>query len=80
MRRTLSEILGRRATDGWQLVSLQRIRHAIPRQWPRDLGTHLPASLGPHVFIAGDHLEDSSTNGALRSGRLAAAACLRSFA
>ena len=80
MRRTLGEILGRRATDGWQLVSLQRIRHAIPRQWPRDLGTHLPASLGPHVFIAGDHLEDSSTNGALRSGRLAAAACLRSFA
>ena len=80
MRRTLGEILGRRATDGWQLVSLQRIRHAIPRQWPRDLGTHLPASLGPHVFIAGDHLEDSSINGALRSGRLAAAACLRSFA
>jgi hypothetical protein len=38
------------------------------------------SDLGPHVFIAGDHLEDSSTNGALRSGRLAAAACLRSFA
>jgi hypothetical protein len=32
------------------------------------------------VFVAGDHLEDSSINGALRSGRLAAAACLRSFA
>jgi len=80
MRRTLAEILGRRATDGWHLLALQRIRHAIPRQWPKDLSTHLPAALGPHVFIAGDHLEDSSINGALRSGRLAAAACLRSFA
>jgi phytoene dehydrogenase-like protein len=80
MRRTLAEILGRRATDGWHLLALQRIRHAIPRQWPKDLSTHLPTALGPHVFIAGDHLEDSSINGALRSGRLAAAACLRCFA
>lgn len=80
MRRTVAEIIGRRATDGWELLSLQRIRHAIPRQWPQDLRTHLPTALGPHVFIAGDHLEDSSINGALRSGRLAAAACLRSFA
>ena len=79
MHRTLREILGARATDGWKLIALQRIRHAIPRQWPQDLGSHLPSTLGPHVFIAGDHLEDSSINGAMRSGRLAAAACLRSF-
>jgi phytoene dehydrogenase-like protein len=80
MRRTLQQILGRAATDGWKLVALQRIERAIPRQWPSDLAGRLPASLGSRVFVAGDHLEDASINGAMRSGRLAASACLRSLA
>ena len=72
MRRTLAQILGRAATDGWELVAVQRIPHAIPRQWPVDLAARLPSALGPRVFVAGDHLEDASINGAMRSGRLAA--------
>ena len=77
MRRTLAQILGARATDGWELLALQRIEHAIPRQWPEDLAARLPKSLGARVFVAGDHLEDASINGAMRSGRLAAAQCLQ---
>jgi predicted NAD/FAD-dependent oxidoreductase len=77
MRRTLTQILGARATAGWELVALQRIEHAIPRQWPQDLAKRLPKSLGARVFVAGDHLEDASINGAIRSGRLAATHCMQ---
>lgn len=72
MRRTLAQILGRGAADGWELVAAQRIPRAIPRQWPEDLAARLPSMLGARVFVAGDHLEDASINGAMRSGRLAA--------
>ena len=88
MRRTVAQILrpsfGRGATDGWELITVQRIRHAIARQWPADLAARihafLPEILGPRVFIAGDHLEDASINGAMRSGRLAAEAALTALA
>jgi NADPH-dependent glutamate synthase beta subunit-like oxidoreductase len=33
-------------------------------------------ALPKHIFLAGDHLEDSSINGAMRSGRRAAEAIL----
>lgn len=80
MRRTVAEILGRRATDGWELLAVQRIPRALPRQWPQDLAARVPASLGARVFVAGDHLEDSSINGALLSGRRAAEACVKALA
>jgi phytoene dehydrogenase-like protein len=80
MRRTVGEILGRRAVEGWTLVAGQRIARAIPRQWPSDLAARLPASLGAHIEVAGDHLEDASINGAIRSGRLAAERCLANLA
>jgi protoporphyrinogen oxidase len=79
MQRTLREILGRDATDGWELLTTQRIRHAIPRQWPQDVARGDRArstALPKHIFLAGDHLEDSSINGAMRSGRRAAEAIL----
>ena len=75
MHRTLRLALGAAVTDGWELVEVQRIRRAIPRQWPQDLAHRLPSALGPRVFVAGDHLEDASINGAMRSGRLAAERC-----
>jgi hypothetical protein len=59
---------------------VQRIPHAIPRQWPEDLVARLPAALGPRTFVAGDHLEDASINGAMRSGRRAAERCLAALA
>ncbi len=79
MLRTLREILGRDATDGWELLAAQRIRHAIPRQWPQDVARGERArsvALPTGVFLAGDHLEDASINGAMRSGRRAAEAIL----
>ena len=79
MRRTLREILGAEATDGWELVAVQRIRHALPRQWPQDLARRLPSMLSPRTFVAGDHLEDASINGAVRSGHLAAESCLQAL-
>jgi phytoene dehydrogenase-like protein len=80
MRRTLAQVLGARATDGWELIAVQRIRHAIPRQWPADLAARLPDALGPRAFVAGDHLEDASINGAMRSGRRAAERCIAALA
>jgi len=80
MRRTLGLVLGRAAVEGWELLAVQRIRRAIPRQWPQDLAHRLPDALGPRVHVAGDHLEDASINGAIRSGRLAAERCARALA
>lgn len=80
MRRTVGEILGRRAIEGWSLVATQRIPRAIPRQWPSDLAARLPASLGARIEVAGDHLEDASINGAIRSGRLAAERAIAALA
>ncbi len=80
MRRTLSGILGPRAVDGWRLVATQRIARAIPRQWPEDLATRASSAPGPRTFVAGDHLEDASINGAVRSGRLAAERCIAALA
>lgn len=79
MRRTLREILGAGATDGWELLRVQRIRHALPRQWPQDLSRRMPSMLSPRLFVAGDHLEDASINGAVRSGHLAAESCLQAL-
>jgi len=80
---TLRAILGREATEGWKLVTAQRIRRAIPRQWPVDVANAsrlradpLSQVLPAGVSVAGDHLEDSSINGAMRSGRRAAEAIL----
>jgi phytoene dehydrogenase-like protein len=80
MLRTIGGILGRGRVAGWQPIAVQRIPHAIPRQWPEDLARRLPDALGAHAFVAGDHLEDASINGAMRSGRLAAERCMRALA
>lgn len=79
MQRTLQQILGKEATRDWELLIPQNIRHAIPRQWPEDLARAAQlrrASLPRGFFIAGDHAEDASINGAMRSGRRAAEAIL----
>jgi hypothetical protein len=80
MRRTLRQILGARATDGWELLALQRIPRALPRQWPEDLAARSRLAAPEGFFLAGDVMEDASINGALRSGRRAAEACLKALA
>ena len=76
-------------TDEQQRAALELLRdvnstHAQARPSQADLAARihafLPEILGPRVFIAGDHLEDASINGAMRSGRLAAEAALTALA
>ncbi|MDX1689571.1 MAG: NAD(P)/FAD-dependent oxidoreductase [Acidimicrobiia bacterium] len=59
--------------EDWEVVGEYRIPHAQPDQRPPFSGT-LPARLGDGRYVAGDHRASASINGALRSGRLAAAA------
>ena len=60
------------AVDAWTLVRVDRIHHAQP--------TTATASgfLRPGLYLAGDHTQQPSAHGALRSGRLAAEAVLTS--
>ena len=63
----------------WELVTTHVITDALPAQ-PPPLQLRRPARLPSGVFLAGDHRETASIQGALVSGRRAAAAVLASFA
>ncbi|MBK5254841.1 MAG: FAD-dependent oxidoreductase [Vicinamibacteria bacterium] len=58
------------AVDEWTLIRVDRIRHAQP------LATKAKGFLRPGLYLAGDHTQQPSAHGALRSGRLAAEAVL----
>lgn len=58
-------------TSDWELVSCQVIAEALPHQ-PPPLVLRQPAQLAGGVFIAGDHRDTASIQGALVSGRRAA--------
>lgn len=58
-------------TSDWELVSCQVIAEALPHQ-PPPLVLRQPARLAGGVFIAGDHRDTASIQGALVSGRRAA--------
>ncbi|MDX1567438.1 MAG: NAD(P)/FAD-dependent oxidoreductase [Longimicrobiales bacterium] len=74
MRRWFGE-----SVDGWRHLRTYRIPHALPRHPPGslELGPE-PVSRGDGLLLAGDHTEFGSIQGALRSGRKAAEAVLRS--
>ncbi|HEY5785422.1 MAG TPA: NAD(P)/FAD-dependent oxidoreductase [Microlunatus sp.] len=55
----------------WELVTCQVIAAALPHQ-PPPLALRQPARLASGVFIAGDHRDTASIQGALVSGRRAA--------
>lgn len=61
--------------DGWRLVRADIVPKAQPRHLP---GEAVPAkaALESGVFVAGDHRQNPSINGALQSGRVAARAVL----
>jgi phytoene dehydrogenase-like protein len=56
--------------DAWTLLRVDRIHHAQPRV------VTAPGFLRDGLYLAGDHTEQPSAHGALRSGRLAAEAIL----
>lgn len=61
----------------WEHLRTYRIAHALPRQLPGWLEPPQRAvRYGEGLYVAGDHLDTASTNGALAAGRRAAAAVL----
>lgn len=66
VRRHVAEIWGTDATD-WRLLRRDDIPHALPAQ-PAPLRTVTRARLSERVYIAGDHRDTASIQGALVSG------------
>ena len=75
VRRQLEQMLGTGTSD-WRLVVAHHVREALPEQLP-PLDLQLPVDLGDGLFMAGDHRDTASTQGALVSGRRAARAARR---
>jgi hypothetical protein len=76
VRDQLTGWFGRQTAD-WTHLRTYRIRRAQPDQSPPTLPPGArPAAVAPGVYLAGDHMETASINGALASGRRAAEAVL----
>lgn len=75
VRRHLA-LLHRCDTSAWELVSTSRIEHALPFH-PVEQPLRQPVELGGGVFVAGDHRDTPSIQGALVSGRRSAEAVLK---
>lgn len=58
-------------TTGWELLVRHDIQRALPQQ-PPPLRHRQPVDLGDRLFVAGDHRDTASIQGALVSGRRAA--------
>ena len=57
----------------WRLIRGYRIPHAHPLQTPESFDPpERPSRVGPGVWVAGDHRDNASINGAMASGRRAA--------
>lgn len=63
-------------TSSWDLVGHYSISYALPAMLP-PLNSRQPVNLGGGVFVAGDHRDTASIQGAMVSGRRAAQAILR---
>ncbi|NHC12477.1 NAD(P)/FAD-dependent oxidoreductase [Motilibacter deserti] len=74
VRDTLARVYGC-GTTGWELVRAYAVPHALPAMLP-PLDVRQPVALGDGVFVAGDHRDTASIQGALVSGRRAADAVL----
>ncbi len=72
VERQLADIYGVGTSD-WRLVRAYRIPVALPAMLP-PLDFRQPVELGDGVFIAGDHRDTASIQGAIVSGRRAASA------
>jgi phytoene dehydrogenase-like protein len=74
IRRELSRIYGA-AIDGWELLRVDEVRDALPA-FPAGRPLRSSVELGEGLFVAGDHRDTPSQQGALVSGRRAAEAVL----
>jgi phytoene dehydrogenase-like protein len=74
VRRQLRDWFGPQA-DGWRRLAVYRIPYALPALTPAEFATpERPVRLRPGLFVCGDHRDSASIQGALASGRRAAAA------
>jgi hypothetical protein len=71
----LARIYGR-PTHGWQHLHTAEVPAALP-EFPPGLPLARPVALGDGLYVAGDHRDTPSIQGALVSGRRAAAAVYR---
>ena len=74
IRRELGRIY-EASTDGWELLRVDEVRDALPA-FPAGQAAAQPGRLGEGLFVAGDHRDTPSQQGALVSGRRAAEAVL----
>ena len=74
MRRQAGEMFGV-PTSAWELIRRDDIPHALPAQ-PAPLRTASEARVSPGVYVAGDHRDTASIQGALVSGHRVAQAVL----
>jgi phytoene dehydrogenase-like protein len=80
VRAQMLDWFGPEAGD-WSLLRIVRIRHALPRQFPPALSPpRRPVRAGDNLFICGDHRDNASINGAMASGRRAAAEVIAALA
>eukprot|EP00741_Cyanophora_paradoxa_P006546 tig00001024_g6336.t1 len=73
VRTQLSGWFGGDVVREWRLLRVYKIRHAQPALRPVEAR---PAALAPSLFVAGDHRDTTSFNGAMESGQRAAEAAL----
>lgn len=78
VRRHVGEIYGV-PTGDWELIVRHHVPHALPAQ-PPPLAARQPVRLAERLFVAGDHRDTGSIQGALVSGTRAALAVTSSFA
>jgi phytoene dehydrogenase-like protein len=75
LRRELERLYGV-STAGWETVATVRVPAALPAA-PPPLRIRQPVDLGDDLYVAGDHRDTPSIQGAMVSGRRAATAVLR---
>jgi phytoene dehydrogenase-like protein len=66
-------------TDDWQLLTVVTLPEALPAAQPPQGSLRKPVDLGEGLFVAGDHRDSPSIQGALASGWRAAGAVLASL-
>ena len=66
-------------TDDWQLLSVVTLPEALPAARPPQGHLHKPVDFGEGLFVAGDHRDTPSIQGALASGWRTAGAVLASL-
>lgn len=77
VRRQLA-LIYRSPTDDWQLVATYRVPAALPAMVP-PLAPRQPVALGDGLYVAGDHRDTASIQGALASGERAGRAVVASL-